>query len=288
VHGVDLSPPIVRDAIRELGPGVLHAAVSDVRALPYADEAFDLMGREEFDVVVTDLRMRGMNGLGLCARIVENRPDIPVIVMTAFGSLETAVDTIRAGACDFITKPFKIEELVIAIERALNAPAPGRSETAPANRCRDPALRRASVRASMRKVTTASRVWRSRRFRGAHHGEWYRKELVARALHRRSRRSAGHSGINWAAMPKTLLESELSGMFVEHSRMRNQRRKGCSSKRTADAFSGRGRGTTSDGPAQIASRARNANCPTGRWHRGDPLRRQPRHSDQQGSRNRCG
>jgi two-component system response regulator HydG len=83
-----------------------------------ADGALDLMACESFDAVVTDLRMRGMSGLDLCSRILESRPDIPVIVMTAFGSLETAVATIRAGACDFITKPFNIEELVIGLERA--------------------------------------------------------------------------------------------------------------------------------------------------------------------------
>ena len=72
----------------------------------------------DFDVVVTDLNMRGMSGLELCDRVVTNRPDVPVIVMTAFGSMETAVATMRAGAFDFLTKPFEMEQLVIAVERA--------------------------------------------------------------------------------------------------------------------------------------------------------------------------
>jgi DNA-binding NtrC family response regulator len=181
-----------------------------------ADEAFDLMGREEFDAVVTDLRMRGMNGLGLCARIVENRPDIPVIVMTAFGSLETAVDTIRAGASDFITKPFDIDELVIAIERALGQHKlrveVKRLQQMVAETQRFDELLGSS--SAMRKVyDRVSRLADSEASAVLITGEsGTGKELVARALHRRSRRSAGpFVGINCAAMPETLLESELFG-----------------------------------------------------------------------------
>src|SRR4051812_44172306 len=71
-----------------------------------SDEAFALLQAEDFDIVICDLNMQGMNGLELCERIAANRPDIPVVVITAFGSLETAVAAIRAGAYDFITKPF--------------------------------------------------------------------------------------------------------------------------------------------------------------------------------------
>src|SRR5215470_12252067 len=71
-----------------------------------AAEAFEQIEAEDFDVVVTDLNMKGMTGLELCERVAQNRPDVPVVVITAFGSLETAVAAIRAGAYDFITKPF--------------------------------------------------------------------------------------------------------------------------------------------------------------------------------------
>ncbi|HZS38262.1 MAG TPA: response regulator, partial [Polyangia bacterium] len=83
------------------------------------DEALALMESEPFDVVVTDLNMRAMNGLELCARIVANRPDVPVVVITAFGSLETAVGAIRAGAYDFITKPVEVEALALTLARAV-------------------------------------------------------------------------------------------------------------------------------------------------------------------------
>ena len=73
----------------------------------------------EADVVVTDLNMPGQSGIQFCEWVVTNRGDTPVIVITAFGSLDTAIAAIRAGAYDFITKPFEIDVLAIALERAI-------------------------------------------------------------------------------------------------------------------------------------------------------------------------
>src|SRR5262249_19841165 len=67
-----------------------------------ADEAFELVTKGDFDAVVTDLKMRGMNGVELCDRIVQNRKSLPVIVVTGFGTLEVAIETLRAGASDFL------------------------------------------------------------------------------------------------------------------------------------------------------------------------------------------
>src|SRR5262249_56351129 len=83
------------------------------------EDALDALRADELDVVVTDLRMQGMSGLELCQRIVERRPDIPAIVITAFGTVEHAIGAIRAGAYDFIIKPFETEALVLALERAI-------------------------------------------------------------------------------------------------------------------------------------------------------------------------
>src|SRR5277367_1533942 len=96
----------------------LTARHADVTVLSSADAAFAMMTEGDFDVVVTDLNMRGMSGVDLCDRVVKNRPDVPVIVVTAFGSMETAIATLRAGAFDFLTKPFEMEQLAIAVERA--------------------------------------------------------------------------------------------------------------------------------------------------------------------------
>ena len=77
------------------------------------------MKTDRFHIVLTDLKMPDMSGTELCERVVANRPDIPVVVMTAFGSLETAQAAIRAGAYDFVTKPFESDTLVLTLERAV-------------------------------------------------------------------------------------------------------------------------------------------------------------------------
>src|SRR5438445_615161 len=81
--------------------------------------ALDTLATAEVDVVLTDIKMARMSGLELCERIVASRPDLPVVVMTAFGTLEAAIAAIRVGAYDFVTKPVEIDALVIALERAV-------------------------------------------------------------------------------------------------------------------------------------------------------------------------
>jgi two-component system response regulator AtoC len=83
-----------------------------------ASDALAGISNHDVDVIVTDLNMKGMTGLELCQRVVADRPDIPVLMLTAFGSFETAVGAIRAGAYDFVTKPVEIEALAIAVRRA--------------------------------------------------------------------------------------------------------------------------------------------------------------------------
>ncbi len=84
-----------------------------------ADDAMNRLMEAEFDVVLTDVKMPGTSGLQLCQQINRLRPDIPVVVMTAFGTLETAVAAIRSGAYDFITKPVELEMLALTIARAV-------------------------------------------------------------------------------------------------------------------------------------------------------------------------
>ncbi|WP_437588619.1 sigma-54-dependent transcriptional regulator [Sorangium sp. So ce1000] len=180
-----------------------------------AAEAFELLGKEDFDVVVTDMTMRGMNGLDLCERIVQNRPDLPVIVITAFGSLDTATSAIRAGAYDFVTKPFELDALRLTVERALRHRAL-REEVR--------RLRRAVADAhGYEQILSGSPVMRSvfdllDRIADSDTsllvtGEsGTGKELVARAVHQRSRRGEGaFVAVNCAAVPDALLESELFG-----------------------------------------------------------------------------
>ena len=180
-----------------------------------ADSAWEVLEREDYDVVITDINMRGMNGVELTEKIVQNRHDIPVIVITAFGSVESATAVLRAGAYDFITKPFEIEQLVVAVERAIQN-----------SRLRDEVkrLREEVARAkptsellgespAMRKVhETISRVAETDATVLVTGESGTGKELVARALHKRSKRKDGpFIAINCAAMPEGLLESELFG-----------------------------------------------------------------------------
>jgi DNA-binding NtrC family response regulator len=187
----------------------------DVAWRTSAEEALDLLTVEEFEAVVTDLNMRGISGIELCERIATNHADVPVLVITAFGSLETAVAAMRVGAYDFVTKPFEIDELIYALHRAMQH----RRLRAEVKR-----LRRVAEEAqgfeellgtsdAMRRVHTLLAQMAEGEATVLITGEsGTGKELVARALHRRGSRSAGpFVAINCAAMPETLLESELFG-----------------------------------------------------------------------------
>ena len=180
-----------------------------------AEDALAALREDDIDVVVTDLNMPHMNGLELCRRIVENRPDVPVIVLSAFGSFETAVEAIRAGAYDFVTKPVQLEPLTLSIERAiqhraLRAEVRELRRTIEAERGfgdlvgKSPAM--AAVNDLVERVgaSDASVLITGESGTG--------KEVVARALHRKSRREGGpFVAINCAAVPESLIESELFG-----------------------------------------------------------------------------
>lgn len=179
------------------------------------EEAFNEMKNEDFDVVVTDLRMPGMTGTELCQRVVANRPDVPVIVMTAFGSLETAVEAIRAGAYDFVTKPLEMDLLELTLDRAvmhrrLQDRVKVLSRALETSQGFDEIL---GSSPSMRTLfDELSRIADSEASVLITGESGTGKELVARAIHRKSRRrDKPFVPINCAALPEALLESELFG-----------------------------------------------------------------------------
>lgn len=180
-----------------------------------AQPAFDELCRSDFDAVLTDLKMPDMDGIEFCTRVVANRPDIPVVVMTAFGNLETAVAAIRAGAYDFVTKPIEMEILALILNRAvqhhhLQRQIKSLSEAVQQTSQFEEMLGESPV---MQKVfDQLTRIADSESSVLILGESGVGKELVARALHRRSRRhDKPFVAVNCAALPDTLLDSELFG-----------------------------------------------------------------------------
>jgi DNA-binding NtrC family response regulator len=180
-----------------------------------AQAAFAALRTEPAEVVLTDLSMPDLNGIELCERVAQNYPDVPVIVMTGFGSLESAVAAIRAGAYDFVTKPVELEVLALAVERALSHRSLKeqirrlREEVGKTRRFEELIGESPPMVELYRRIERIARSDAAVLLRGE---SGTGKELVARILHRRSERKDGpFVAVNCAAVPEPLVESELFG-----------------------------------------------------------------------------
>jgi two-component system, NtrC family, response regulator AtoC len=187
----------------------------DPASTPSPPEALARVAAEDFDALVTDLNMRGMNGVELCERVAGVRPDLPVLLITAFGSLDSAVAAIRAGAYDFVTKPFELDQIVLALERAvrfrrLNQELTRLRSAVAATPDHAPLFGESPAMAALRDLLRRAAASDATILLVGETGTG--KELAARQIHALSSRRAGPLvSINCAAVPEQLLESELFG-----------------------------------------------------------------------------
>lgn len=197
---------LLQEVLEEAGYDTIVAA-DGRRALAHFEHT-----SEHFDLLITDVRMPNLKGDELLRRTARARPEVPVIVITAFGSIEQAIQMVRQGAFQYLTKPFQTIDLLRTISDALERTAPQREQ----------ARLRRTLPATPSRIIGASRPMRElfdlidraarSRFTVLVTGEsGTGKELVARSIHDASSRKGEFVPVNCAAIPADLIEAELFG-----------------------------------------------------------------------------
>ncbi|BFI96043.1 MAG: sigma-54 dependent transcriptional regulator [Rhodanobacter sp.] len=175
-------------------------------------EALSAVEQQPIDLVLTDLRMPRLDGIGLLAALRERNIDVPVIVMTAYGTIDTAVAAMKLGAVDYIIRPFEMETVEMAVARALAMQAVQRENLflrEEISRGWGEFVGTSATMQSLYALVRQLAPTRSNAFIVGDTGTG--KELVARAIHAASGRKGLFVPINCAAIPAELLESELFG-----------------------------------------------------------------------------
>ena len=201
--------------MRELAYDMLKDRGHQVTMAGSGEEALKRLTEKDYAVVLTDLRMKGMQGLELLTQIKRDHSDINVILMTAFGSVETAVEAMKHGASDYLTKPVKKDELIRVVERVIREAALRRE----VSRLRREVRKEYSFYQILGKSKSIQTVFDLiRRVADSPTNVLITgesgtgKELVAKAIHYNSdRKDAPFIPVNCAAIPEQLLESELFG-----------------------------------------------------------------------------
>ena len=194
---------------------LLGEAGYEVLTAPSAIEAVKIAGASDLDLVLTDMKMPKMSGIELLDKLQQLHPDLPVIIMTAFGTVEKAVTAMKKGAFDYILKPFKNDEILVTIAKALE-----HRRLILANRRLNQELDKkygfpnivGTSRVMEEILALVKRVAQSRATVLVTGESGTGKELIARAIHQCSNRAAKSCiSVNCAALTETLLESELFG-----------------------------------------------------------------------------
>lgn len=199
--------------------GLLSDVLEDegfsVRAIGESLEASKVLKKEDFDVVITDLKMKGLKGLDLLEEAKRVAPLTPVIIITAFGTIESAIQAMKMGAYDYVTKPFQMDEIVLTVKKALE----NRLLKKEIARLKKEVESRYHFHHLIGKSPSMQKIYDLiERIRDSTNNVLITgesgtgKELVAKAIHYNGIRKEGpFIGVNCAAIPETLLESELFG-----------------------------------------------------------------------------
>ncbi|MED5526754.1 MAG: nitrogen regulation protein NR(I) [Pseudomonadota bacterium] len=196
-------------AIRWVLERALSQQKMEVTTFVDARSLLDALESDQPDVVLTDVRMPGMDGLALTESLRQSHPKLPIIIMTAHSDLDTAVSAYQTGAFEYLPKPFDLDEVVALLKRAVKDQPDAEVAASPQGAMPDLIGEAPAMQAVFRAVGRLSRSSVSVLINGQ---SGTGKELVARALHRHSPRSkAPFVAINMAAIPADLIESELFG-----------------------------------------------------------------------------
>ncbi len=200
----------IRNSLRE----ILEYEKLKISEATNAEEALDILEKKKFDLVLCDIKMPGMDGIELLSKINENTPELPVIMISGHGNVETAVDALKKGAYDFIEKPIDLNRLLVTVRNALDrASLVQETKTL---RKKLPRTKESPIVGKSPEIQYVTDMIEkvaptdARVFITGPNGTG--KELVAHQIHKQSARAkAPFIEVNCAAIPSELIESELFG-----------------------------------------------------------------------------